>query len=197
MVMDSGFLNIYIDGLCIVKEMKNQEKVVIVKRIGSDEYSLVKIDNGDLHELEDRGIGEVKNDTFVLKPIELIYLSIIGYRVMINDNEVGVDELIREAKNPHVLTVYLDMRKRGYFIKPVVNGPVDFLVWDKGKSPVSSSPRYMIKIVTEGLGIQVMELLNVLKYSESMGAQLVLALVSSEGVITYYKAFTFKPVKGG
>ncbi|MGC8607640.1 MAG: endonuclease [Vulcanisaeta sp.] len=195
--MDSGFLNIYIDGLCIVKEMKNQEKVVIVKRIGSDEYSLVKIDNGDLHELEDRGIGEVKNDTFVLKPIELIYLSIIGYRVMINDNEVGVDELIREAKNPHVLTVYLDMRKRGYFIKPVVNGPVDFLVWDKGKSPVSSSPRYMIKIVTEGLGIQVMELLNVLKYSESMGAQLVLALVSSEGVITYYKAFTFKPVKGG
>lgn len=57
----------------------------------------------------------------------------------------------------------------------------------------------MIKIVTEGgLGIQVMELLNVLKYSESMGAQLVLALVSSEGgVITYYKAFTFKPVKGG
>ncbi|WP_237699663.1 endonuclease [Vulcanisaeta moutnovskia] len=195
--MDSGFLNIYIDGLCIVKEMKNQEKVVIVKRIGSDEYSLVKIDNGDLHELEDRGIGEVKNDTFVLKPIELIYLSIIGYRVMINDNEVGVDELIREAKNPHALTVYLDMRKRGYFIKPVVNGPVDFLVWDKGKSPVSSSPRYMIKIVTEGLGIQVMELLNVLKYSESMGAQLVLALVSSEGVITYYKAFTFKPVKGG
>ncbi|WP_243665672.1 hypothetical protein [Vulcanisaeta sp. JCM 16159] len=60
---------------------------------------------------------------------------------------------------------------------------------------MNSSPRYMIKIVTEGLGIQVMELLNVLKYSESMGAQLVLALVSSEGVITYYKAFTFKPSK--
>lgn len=128
-----------------------------------------------------------------------MYLSIIGYRVLIDGNEVGVDELIKEVKSPHALTVYLDMRKRGgYFIKPVINGPVDFLVWDKGKSPVNSSPRYMIKIVTEGLGIQVMELLNVLKYSESMGAQLVLALVSSEGgVITYYKAFTFRPVKGG
>ncbi len=39
----------------------------------------------------------------------------------------------------------------------------------------------MIKMITEGLGIQVMELLNVLRYSESMGMQLVLALVSSEG----------------
>ncbi|ADN50803.1 endonuclease [Vulcanisaeta distributa] len=180
-----------------MRDSKNQEKTIVVRKTGTDEYSLVKISNGDVHEFEERGIGDVRDGTMVLRPIELVYLSIIGYRVLIDGNEVGVDELIKEVKSPHALTVYLDMRKRGYFIKPVINGPVDFLVWDKGKSPVNSSPRYMIKIVTEGLGIQVMELLNVLKYSESMGTQLVLALVSSEGVITYYKAFTFRPVKGG
>ncbi|GAB6946900.1 hypothetical protein JCM16161A_10300 [Vulcanisaeta sp. JCM 16161] len=180
-----------------MRDLKNQEKMIVVRKVGADEYSLIEISSGDIHEFREKGIGDVRNGTIILRPVELVYLSITGYRVIVDGNEMNVDELIKDVKNPHALTVYLDMRKRGYFIKPVTNGPVDFLVWDKGKSPVNSSPRYMIKIVTEGLGIQVMELLNVLKYSESMGAQLVLALVSSEGVITYYKAFTFKPVKGG
>ena len=180
-----------------MRDSKSQEKSVIIRKMGIDEYGLVKIINGSAHELEEKGIGDVRDGTIILRPIELVYLSMIGYRIVVDDHEVNTDDLIREVKNPHALTVYLDMRRRGYFIKPVVNGPVDFLVWDKGKGPLNSGPRYMIKIVTEGLGIQVMELLNVLKYSEGMGTQLVLALVSSEGVITYYKAFTFKPVKGG
>ena len=180
-----------------MKNSKSQEKTIVVRKTGIDEYGLVKISNGDAHELEEKGIGDARGGVIILRPVELVYLSMNGYRVVIDGREVNTDELIREVRNPNALTVYLDMRKRGYFIKPVVNGPVDFLVWDKGKGPLNSGPRYMIKIVTEGLGIQVMELLNVLKYSEGMGTQLVLALVSSEGVITYYKAFTFKPVKGG
>ncbi|WP_243665673.1 hypothetical protein [Vulcanisaeta sp. JCM 16159] len=117
-----------------MRDSKNQEKAIIVRKTGTDEYSLIKINNGDAYELEEKGIGDERSGTMVLRPIELVYLSIIGYRVMIDGNEAGVNELIREIKNPHALTVYLDMRKRGYFIKPVVNGPVDFLVWDKGKS---------------------------------------------------------------
>lgn len=119
-----------------MRNSKNQEKTIVVRKAGgTDEYSLIEINNGDVHEFEEKGIGDVRDGTMVLRPIELVYLSIIGYRVMIDGNEVGVNELIREVKNPHALTVYLDMRKRGgYFIKPVVNGPVDFLVWDKGKS---------------------------------------------------------------
>ncbi|MGC9153354.1 MAG: endonuclease [Vulcanisaeta sp.] len=180
-----------------MKDISNQERVIEVRREGPGEYSLVKLGFGDVHELEERGIGERRASSYILRTIELIYLAMNNYKVLVNGEEIDVGNLMKDIKNPHALTVYLDMRRRGYFIKPVVNGPIDFLVWDKGKSPINSSPRYMIKIVTEGLGIQVMELLNVLKYSESMGAQLVLALVSSEGVITYYKAFTFKPVRGG
>lgn len=173
------------------------EKAVVVMRLGPEEYGVVRVVNGDIRELEERGIGDMRGGNYVLRQVELVYLSMIGYRVVTDGGEVGINELIRGIGNPHALTVYLDMRRRGYFIKPVVNGPVDFLVWEKGKNPLNSGPRYMIKIVTEGLGIQVMDLLNVLKYSEGMGMQLVLALVSSEGVITYYKAYTFKPVKGG
>ncbi len=107
-----------------MRDSKNQEKTIVVRKTGTDEYSLVKISNGDVHEFEERGgIGDVRDGTMVLRPIELVYLSIIGYRVLIDGNEVGVDELIKEVKSPHALTVYLDMRKRGYFIKPVINGP--------------------------------------------------------------------------
>nr|KJR71752.1 MAG: endonuclease [Vulcanisaeta sp. AZ3] len=188
-----GFLNIYI---ITITNMGSEERVLEVVREGDDEYSLVKPGPNYVKSLEERGIGERRGALYVLRTIELIYLLMSEYRVVIDGREVNVNELVKHINNPYALTVYLDMRKRGYFIRPVANGPVDFLVWDKGKSPIDSSPRYMIKIVTEGLEIQIMKLLNVLKYSESMGAQLVLALVSSEGVITYYKAFTFKPVRG-
>ncbi|KUO80077.1 MAG: endonuclease [Vulcanisaeta sp. OSP_8] len=178
------------------RDTMNRERIIEVRREDANEYYLVRLDPGDVGELEGKGIGERKDSHFVLRLVELIYLAMSGYRVFLDGYEIDVNELIKGIDNPHALTVYLDMRRRGYFIKPTLNGPVDFLVWDKGKNPLKSSPSYMIKIVTEGLGIQVMNLLNVLKYSESMGTQLVLALVSSEGVITYYKAFTFRPVKG-
>jgi tRNA-intron endonuclease len=195
--LDGGFLNIYTYLPSQMRRLGNKERMIEVKREGANEYLLIRIDPDDIGELESKGIGERRDGRFILRAVELVYLAMIGYSVYIDGYEIGIDELIKHVDNPYALSVYLDMRKRGYFIKPTPNGPVDFLVWDKGKDPLKSSPSYMIKIVTEGLGIQVMNLLNVLKYSEGMGAQLVLALVSSEGVITYYKAFTFKPVKGG
>lgn len=180
-----------------MRDLGDQGRVVEVRKVGDDEYILTKLGLGDVSMLEERGIGERRGSEYILRTIELVYMAMNDYRIFVDGNEVNANELIRNVKNPHALTVYLDMRRRGYFLRPVVNGPVDFLVWDKGKNPINSSPRYMIKIVTEGLGIQVMDLLNVLKYSESMGMQLVLALVSGDGVITYYKAFSFKPIKGG
>ncbi|WP_243679824.1 hypothetical protein [Vulcanisaeta souniana] len=124
-----------------MKEAKVQEKLVEIRKTETHEYSLTRLSNADLRELEERGIGELRDESFVLKPIELIYLSIAGYRVLINGKEIGVGDLIKEINNPHALTVYLDMRKRGYFIKPVVNGPVDFLVWEKGEKPSNLEPK--------------------------------------------------------
>ena len=100
--------------------------------------------------------------------------------------KLNVEDMLR-------FIVYLDLRKRGYDVKLTSkDSPIDLLVWEKGKRPIKTQPRYGVKIVTEGLGIRVLDLSSVLKYCESMGLQLVLALVSNDGVITYYKAFSLK-----
>lgn len=43
-----------------MRDSKNQEKTIVVRKTGTDEYSLVKISNGDVHEFEERGIGDVR-----------------------------------------------------------------------------------------------------------------------------------------
>ncbi|WP_069807513.1 endonuclease [Vulcanisaeta thermophila] len=175
------------------KEGRGMRRFVVVE--GEEPpYRLVRIEPMSTEELAERGIGEGGDNGYYLNPMELIYLALNDYEVILNGNHVGIDELMKHVGNTQALTVYLDMRGRGYFIKPI-RGPVDFLVWDKGKDALRTYPKYAIKLVTEGSGIQVSELLQVLRYSESMGLQLVLALISTEGVITYYKAFTFKPEK--
>ncbi len=172
-------------------------KYVEVKRIDRGVFELIRSNPWGPRELEARAIGAGKDDRFLLNAIELVYLASLGYKVIIDGKGVSEDELIGEVEDTQVLLVYLDLRRRGYFTRPVRNAPVDLLTWEKGRDPSRNPPQYMVKIVTEGRGIQVVDLVNILRYCEAMRAQLVLALVSSDGVVTYYKAFSFKPVKKG
>lgn len=156
-------------------------------------YKLVTEDVKDY--LIKRGIGTRINNDLYLDALEIAYLA-LHYRVYVDGKPVNAIEFTKNIDNFLKFTVYLDLRKRGYYVKVNIgDAPIDLLMWEKGKNPVNSNPKYGIKIVTEGLGIKVSDLLNVLKYCESMGIQLVLALVSNEGVITYYKAFTYRPIK--
>ncbi len=141
--------------------------------------------------LEKKGFGNVINNELILDSVEVAYLS-MNNRIIINGKYITYSEIVHKIENFAKFIVYLDLRRRGYPVKAVNEGPVDLIVWGRGKSPIKDNPSFMIKVVDEGLGIRTLDLVRLLKYCESMGVQLVLALVSSEGVITYYKAFSFK-----
>ena len=114
-------------------------------------------------------------------------------RVTVNGQKItNYLNVLKDVKDIRKFSIYLDLRRRGYYVKIVREGPIDLLVWERGKSPTKSNPSIAIKIVDEGRGIKTTELIQLLKHSESMGLQLVLALMSSEGTITYYKAYSFK-----
>lgn len=141
--------------------------------------------------LERKGFGNVINNELILDSVEVAYLS-MNNKIIINGKYTTYSEIVHKIENFAKFIVYLDLRRRGYPVKAVSEGPVDLVVWSRGKSPIKDNPSFMIKVVDEGLGIRTLDLVRLLKYCESMGVQLVLALVSSEGVITYYKAFSFK-----
>ena len=145
-------------------------------------------------DLYKRGFGIKQGSRLIMEPIEVAYLATQRYKVIVNNSEVTAEDLLKGVDNFLKYVVYCDLRRRGYYVRPAQpDAPLDLVMWEKGKKVTDEPPRYGIKIVTEGLGIRVIDLASILKYCESMGLQLVLALVSNDGVVTYYKAFSLKP----
>jgi len=128
-----------------------------------------------------------------IDPIELAYLIYMGdFKVYINGKPVSIIDVLRSGDLEKFM-VYLDLRNRGLYVKSVRDGKIDMLVWDKKKNALSSNPQYVVKILDEGRGIRTTELLELTDYAEKNRMKLVLALLSSEGTLTYYRAFTIEP----
>ncbi|KUO92931.1 MAG: endonuclease [Thermocladium sp.] len=128
-------------------------------------------------------------------PIDLAYILVNDSDTIIyvNDEYVGLDQLLPESDFWRFI-VFLDLKKRGYRVRVLRGSSIDLAVWEKKKDAINERPRYIIKIVNEGRGETIRSIIDLIKYSENNGMQLVLALISSDGILTYYKAFTFKPM---
>ncbi len=170
---------------------KREKKVVQLEK--RDNRFLLRGDLDLINDLLERGFGTRIGEGLILDPIEVAYLVSRKNKVIVNGKEISEEDALKLVPNFFRFIVYCDLRKRGYFVKPAeAEAPLDLLMWEKGKKVTECPPRYGVKIVTEGLGVKVVDLAHTLKYCESMGLQLVLALISNDGVVTYYKAFSMK-----
>lgn len=130
-----------------------------------------------------------------IDPIELAYLMQVGdVKVYVNGKPASIVNILKSGDLEKFI-VYLDLRNRGFYVKPVRDGKIDLIAWDKKRNALSSNPQYMIKILDEGRGIKTTELLELTDYAERNGMKLILALLSSEGTLTYYRAFTIEPTQ--
>lgn len=128
-----------------------------------------------------------------IDPVELAYLIYAGdFKVYSNGVQLSITDVLGRGDFEKFI-VYLDLRNRGLYVKPVRDGKVDFLVWDKKRNALSTSPQYMVKILDEGRGIKTSELVELTNYAERNRMKLILALLSAEGTLTYYKAFIIEP----
>ncbi len=175
-----------------MKRRTREKKILKIIRENRDNI-IVESDEDIINSLVEHGIGEkVDNRKIKVTRIELAYLA-TRFKIFHNNRELDIKDIVRSIDNMLKFIVYLDLRKRGYDVKITPqNSSIDLLVWEKGKRPINTQPKYGVKIVTEGLGIKVLDLSSILKYCESMGLQLVLALISNDGIVTYYKAFSLK-----
>ncbi len=127
-----------------------------------------------------------------IDPLELAYLMFVGeFKVYMDNRPLTLNDVLKPGDLEKFI-VYLDLRNRGLYAKPVRGGRVDFLVWDKKRNALADTPSYMVKILDEGRGIRTSELLELASYAERQGMKLILALVSSEGTLTYYRAYSIE-----
>ena len=170
---------------------RREKRVLKLRKV--DNKFLLEDSQEVIEDLLRRGFGARTERGILLDPIEVAYLASQKNRIIVDNVEVSENELLKQIPNFLKYVVYCDLRRRGYYVKPAeTESPLDLLMWEKGRKAIEEPPRYGIKIVTEGLGIRAVELASILKYCESMGLQLVLALVSNDGVVTYYKTFSLK-----
>ncbi len=177
------------------RDRRSREKVEVLRLKQEGNVYVLEEPEDLVKELARRGIGTLCDNKLILQPVEVAYLM-TRHRVFVNNDELTLDKVLQGIDNFLKFVVYQDLRKRGYDVRLAgPESPLDLLVWDKGKRASEAPPRYGLKIVTEGLGIKVVDLSYLLKYCESMGLQLVLALISNDGVVTYYKVFSLRAEK--
>ena len=123
-----------------------------------------------------RGYGRlVGDDALHLAPVEAAYLLYRGDVPDIDGH--GFRSYITDHADPTLyrrFAVYKDLRERGFYLSPRVDGPIDFEVYERGSDPTGGPVAYEIRVHDERDRIAVQTL-----------DPAVLGVVDGEGEVGY------------
>jgi len=88
---------------------------------------------------------------------------------------------------------YSDLKSRGYTVKTALKFGADFRVYDKGKKPGEEHAKWIVFAVYETDKLTWYEFAAKNRVAHSTKKNLLLAIVDSEGDITYYEVRWLKP----
>jgi len=145
-----------------------------------------------VEELALRGYGVTENDELLLTFYEALYLLDKGILKVEDTKGRKVDfqqilqhyESVDENAWAKYLT-YRDLRSRGYVVREGFGLGVDFRVYKRGGYGKETA-KYLILSIQEGKPISSEELTRVLKQSQSLKKELILAAMNRRGEIVYY-----------
>lgn len=135
-----------------------------------------------LHDARGYGVPTADN-AVLLSPIEAAYLL---YRDDISavDGQGFHTFLGREAGERFLtrLLVYKDLRERGFYLSPRVDGKADFTVFERGSHPSTDDIAYQVRVLEEATSLSIAAL--------EPG---VLAMVDEEGEVGYIRVEDYEP----
>src|SRR3990167_5393958 len=82
--------------------------------------------------------------------------------------------------------VYKDLRNRGYLLKTALKFGADFRVYDKGQRPGKEHARWILYPISENAELTWQDFSAKNRVAHSTKKNLLVAVVDSEGDITYY-----------
>ena len=89
--------------------------------------------------------------------------------------------------------VYRDLRSKGYLLKTALKFGADFRVYDKGKRPGKTHAKWILYPVSESDDLTWHEFSAKNRVAHSTKKNLLIAVVDSEGGITYYEVSWSRP----
>ena len=146
----------------------------------------------NVDELSSKGYGVVKDSELLLDFYEVLYLLEKGIMKVENDDGEDADfqDVLRlnESIDEDAWVKYLifrDLRSRGYVVRGGFGWGVDFRVYERGKYGEETA-RYLILSMLEGKPISLEDLIRVLRQSQTLKKELILAVMNRRGEIVYY-----------
>jgi len=149
-------------------------------------------DKDMIHELEQKGYGEIEKEKLCLKPFETLYLLYARMLVLKKGKkQIDFDSFMNicQKTNSEILTkflIYRDLRNRGYVVKDGFGFGSDFRVYERGHFGEKGA-KFLIFGLNEGQQEKMGNLQKKIEEITQMGKEPIIAVIERRGEVIYYK----------
>ena len=145
-----------------------------------------------IHDLEQKGFGEIENGKLFLKSFETLYL-LYTHKLFLKKNQKQIDfdtfMSICQKTNSEILTKFLifrDLKTRGYIVKDGFGFGSDFRVYERGHFGEKGA-KFLIFGLNEGQQEKMGALQKKIIEITEMGKEPIIAVIERRGEVIYYK----------
>ena len=149
-------------------------------------------DKSMIHDLEQKGFGEIEKENLFLKQFETLYL-LYSKRLVLKKSkkEIDFDSFMNISlkHDSDILTkflIYRDLRNRGYIVKDGFGFGSDFRVYERGHFGEKGA-KFLIFGFNEGQQEKMGMLQKKIEDITQMGKEPIIAVIERRGEIIYYK----------
>jgi len=145
-----------------------------------------------IHELEQKGYGEIEKEKLFLKQFETLYL-LYAKRLILKKGKKQIDfnsfMTISQKLDTEILTkflIYRDLRNRGYVVKDGFGFGSDFRVYERGHFGEKGA-KFLVFGLNEGQEEKIGNLQKKIEEITQMGKEPIIAVIERRGEVIYYK----------
>ena len=149
-------------------------------------------DKDMIHELDQKGFGEIEKEKLFLKQFETLYL-LYTKRLILKKNKKQINFNsfmgICQKTDFDILTkflIYRDLRNRGYVVKDGFGFGSDFRVYERGHYGEKGA-KFLIFGLNEGQQEKMGNLQKKIEEITQMGKEPIIAVIERRGEVIYYK----------
>ena len=149
-------------------------------------------DKNMIHELDQKGYGEIEKEKLFLKDFETLYLLYTKQLILKKSKKnINFDSYmgICQKTNSEILTkflIYRDLRNRGYVVKEGFGFGSDFRVYERGHFGEKGA-KFLIFGLNEGQQEKIGNLQKKIEDITQMGKEPIIAVIERRGEVIYYK----------
>ena len=149
-------------------------------------------DKSMIHEIEQKGYGEIENKKLFLQEFETLYLLYTKKLILKKGKKYfDFDSFMNlcQKTNSEILTkflIYRDLRNRGYVVKDGFGFGSDFRVYERGHFGEKGA-KFLIFGLNEGQQEKMGTLQKKIQEITQMGKEPIIAVIERRGEIIYYK----------